>query len=102
MNPFMMNPFLAAAAAASLNGNPNSNGLLNNISNLAMFSNFNNGQMKSQQENFWPWLNMAAMSALYSGNVNNNINNNNSNNNPLNATAASNLESKFYLIFVNL
>jgi hypothetical protein len=91
-NPFMMNPFLAAAAAASLNGSSNSNGLLNNISNLAMLSNFNTGQMKSQQENFWPWLNMAAMSALYGGNGPNN------NSNPNAATAAlaaSNIESKF-------
>lgn len=82
MNPFMMNPFLAAAAA--LNQNQQSSGqqttsLLNNISNLAMLSNLNgsNKQQQSQAENFWPWLNMAAMSALY------------------NAGGTSNVDSKF-------
>lgn len=91
MNPFLMNPFLAAAAAAAAhanngssqtqNGNPLTNpSLLNNISNFALLSNLNmsaanssqiqnqNLNLKQQQQNsneFWPWFNMAAMSALY-------------------------------------
>ncbi len=82
----MMNPFLAAAAAAAANGGQPSS-LLNNISNLA-----NNSIQKQheQQNNFWPWLNMAAMSALYNGNGGNP----NSNINP--TTAANLIESKFF------
>ncbi len=64
MNPFLLNPFLAAAAAAS-GGNPLASltslpsSLLNNISNMAFMSNSKN------QSELWPWFNMAAMSAMY-------------------------------------
>lgn len=79
LNPFMMNPFLAAAAAlqnsAGQAGAQTTPNLLNNISNLAMLSNLNS---KSEGQ-FWPWLNMAAMSALYNAG----------------GSGASNQESKF-------
>lgn len=62
LNPFLLNPFLAAAAAAANQANPSANPLLNNISNFALLSN-----LKQQNPNeLWPWLtNMAALSALY-------------------------------------
>lgn len=56
INPFFLNPFFAAAAAAA--SQPGQTNLLNNISNLAMLS-------KNQSTEMWPWFNMAAMSALY-------------------------------------
>lgn len=87
MNPFLLSPFLAAFAAAAQNQQQQNNhpnqqqqqqqqSLLNNISNLAMLSNFNGGvgvvptpnggkQQQIQQNELWPWFNMAAMSALY-------------------------------------
>lgn len=81
INPFLMNPFLAAAAAAAaqasgqpsgqMNGPMNAqSSLLNNISNLALLSNLNamgpaNLANAGKQAEFWPWLNMAAVSALY-------------------------------------
>lgn len=69
LNPFLFNPFLAAFSAVAQQHNPTAaaalqqQSLLNNISNLAMLSNMN--PPAKQQGEFWPWLNMAAMSALY-------------------------------------
>ena len=82
INPFLMNPFLAAAAAAAaqtsgqsgnqMSGQMNAHSsLLNNISNLAFLSNLNAlgpahlANANKQGNEFWPWLNMAAMSAFY-------------------------------------
>ena len=69
LNPFLLNPFLAAFSSLAAQNSASAalqqqQSLLNNISNLAMLSNLN-GTQKQQQNEFWPWLNMAAMSALY-------------------------------------
>ena len=75
-NPFMLNPFLAAAAAQAAQGANNGAASPAFLNNLALLSNFGlsqnnqgpNGLKQQQQQqnpvDFWPWLGLS-MSALY-------------------------------------
>jgi hypothetical protein len=96
INPFMINPFLAAALANQQSSAQMGSPILNNISNLALLSSLGLGQQQASQASIaslgnphskssssslvaslppqaassadlWPWLNMAAMSAIYGG-----------------------------------